>query len=284
MACGGLSPLWPATAWRRRPHKLLKLSTTPGPSWSRRAATGQSAGKSAHSKEIDQPIRIFVSQRLCGYRFIVNDIAAIVLAAGRSKRMGAFKPLLPFGETTVIESCLRNLRRGGVETIVVVLGHRREELQERLELSGVLFAVNPDPDGEMSDSIAFGVRKLPLDSKAVLITPADYPAAPAGVISQLIGEWQKGHLLVKPTWQERGGHPVLVDLKFRNQLLNLDPELGLKTLFDAHMDQVKRLPVNSNYIARDIDTWEDYAALHREVFGFLPPSPATVNSDGLEED
>jgi CTP:molybdopterin cytidylyltransferase MocA len=225
-----------------------------------------------------------VFQRLCGYRFIVNDIAAIVLAAGRSKRMGAFKPLLPFGETTVIESCLRNLRRGGVETIVVVLGHRREELQERLELSGVLFAVNPDPDGEMSDSIASGVRELPLDSKAVLITPSDYPAAPAGVVSQLIGEWQKGHLLVKPTWQERGGHPVLVDLKFRNQLLNLDPELGLKALFDTHMDQVKRLPVNSNYIARDIDTWEDYAALHREVFGFLPPSPATVNSADLEKD
>jgi CTP:molybdopterin cytidylyltransferase MocA len=203
----------------------------------------------------------------------VTDIAAIVLAAGRSERMGAFKPLLRFGETTVIESCLDNLRQGGVETIVVVLGHRGQELRDHLKTSGVLFAVNPDPDGEMSDSIASGLRELPLASKAVLITPADYPAAPAGVISQLIVEWKRGHLLVKPTWQERGGHPVLVDLSFRKQLLNLDSRLGMKALFDTHLDQVKRLPVNSNYVARDIDTWEDYAALHRDVFGVLPPSP-----------
>ncbi len=221
-----------------------------------------------------------MSRRLCGYRFIVKDIAAIVLAAGRSERMGAFKPLLPFGETTVIESCLQNLRLAGVETIVVVLGHRGEELREHLEMSGVLFAVNPNHDGEMSDSIASGVRELPLESKAILITPADYPAVPAGVISQLIVEWNGGHLLVKPTWQGRGGHPVLVDLSFRKQLLNLDSRLGMKALFDTHLDQVKRLPVNSNYIARDLDTWEDYAALHWEVFGLLPP--ATVNSAGAE--
>ena len=54
---------------------------------------------------------------------------AILLAAGRSERMGAFKPLLPFGETTVIHSCIDNLREAGVEDIVFVLGHRAEELQ-----------------------------------------------------------------------------------------------------------------------------------------------------------
>ncbi|MFL6229050.1 MAG: NTP transferase domain-containing protein, partial [Pyrinomonadaceae bacterium] len=55
-------------------------------------------------------------------------VAAILLAAGRSRRMGAFKPLLPFGATTVIESCINNLRGAGVAEIVVVLGHRAEEL------------------------------------------------------------------------------------------------------------------------------------------------------------
>ncbi len=205
----------------------------------------------------------------------MKDIAAIVLAAGRSERMGAFKPLLPFGETTVIESCLQNLREGGVETVVVVLGHRGEELRDHLATSGALFAVNLDPESEMSDSIACGVRELSQESKAVLITPADYPAVPSGVISQLIGEWKKGHRLVKPTWRGRGGHPVLVDLSFRNELLNLDSDLGMKSLFDNRMVQVKRLPVDSNNVARDIDTWEDYAALHREVFGVEPAIRAT---------
>src|SRR5918997_407267 len=76
-----------------------------------------------------------------------KSCTAILLAAGQSKRMGAFKPLLPFGNKTVIECCIDYLRDGGVETIVVVLGHRAEDI--RRQVSGVTFAVNPDPDSEM---------------------------------------------------------------------------------------------------------------------------------------
>ena len=199
-----------------------------------------------------------------------DDVAGIILAAGRSQRMGAFKPLLPFGDTTVIDSCLQNLRAGGVKTVILVVGHRADELREHLKNSGVVFAVNPDPQSEMSSSIACAVRELPKEAKALLITPVDHPAIPSKVVSQLIDEWGKGHGLVKPTWQGKGGHPVLIDLSFKDELLRLDSNLGLKALFDTHKDQVKRLPVDSIYIARDMDTWEDYAALHRDVFGKLP--------------
>jgi len=84
-------------------------------------------------------------------------------------------------------------------------------------------------------------------------------------------EWRNGALLVKPTWNERGGHPVLVDLSFRDELLTLEPQAGLKSFFRAHQEQVRRVAVASNYIARDMDTWDDYSALHREVFGVPPP-------------
>jgi CTP:molybdopterin cytidylyltransferase MocA len=204
----------------------------------------------------------------------VNDVAAIILAAGRSQRMGAFKPLLPFGDITVIDSCLQNLRAGGVETVIVVVGHRANELRNHLKGSQVVFAVNPEPESEMSSSIACAVRELPREAKAVLITPVDHPAVPPEVVSQLVDEWGKGHGLVKPIWQERGGHPVLIDLRFKDELLRLDSNLGLKALFDTHKDQVKRVPVHSNYIARDMDTWEDYAALHQDVFGVAPPARA----------
>ena len=107
----------------------------------------------------------------------------------------------------------RLLREGGVETIVVVLGHRADDLRKKL--SGVRFAVNPDPDSEMGASIAAGVRELPDDAEATLIALADHPAVPAAIVSTLIEEWTKGARLVIPTWQGRGGHPVLVDLSFR---------------------------------------------------------------------
>jgi molybdenum cofactor cytidylyltransferase len=181
--------------------------------------------------------------------------------------MGAFKPLLPFGDSTVVDSCVANLRDGGVETLVVVTGHNREQLQQHLSGSAVVLATNPDPGGEMSSSIACGVREVASQSGALVITPVDYPAVPAEVVSLLISAWKWGAMLVKPTWQGRGGHPVLIDMSFRDELLNLDPTKGLKGFFDAHMDQVTRLPVNSNYIARDLDTWDDYAALHKDVFG-----------------
>ena len=209
---------------------------------------------------------------LCGYLSIVEDIAAIVLAAGRSRRMGAFKPLLPFGAKTVIESCIEYLRAGGIQTIVVVLGQgsSAEELKQHLKYSRVIFAVNPDSTSEMSVSIACGLREIPKSAKAVVITPADHPAVPAEVVQMLIHEWKNGARLVMPTINRRGGHPVLVDLSFLDELLSLDTNRGLKGFFDAHQDHVSRMAVDSNYIARDMDTWDDYRALHQEVFGVLP--------------
>jgi len=185
--------------------------------------------------------------------------------------MGAFKPLLPFGDKTVIECCINVLREGGAETIVVVLGHRADDVRQKL--SGVTFAVNPDPDSAMGASIAAGVRELPSSAAATLIALADYPAVPARVVSSLLECWSEGAPIVVPTWQERGGHPVLIDLSFKSELLSLDASGGLKAFLDSHQSEVRRLPVDSPYIARDMDTWDDYSTLHKEVTGEAAPEP-----------
>lgn len=208
-----------------------------------------------------------------------NEVAAILLAAGHSRRMGAFKPLLPFGETTVIRSCILNLLTGGVEDIVAVLGHRADEIRESLkdlaDLSDLhlRFALNPEPESEMSASIACGVRELPSAVRAVLIALTDQPAIPAEIIKSVINQWRSGARLIIPEFQGRGGHPVLVDLAFREELLSLDPDRGLRSFFDKHKNQVRRVSVSSPFIARDMDTWEDYRALHEEIFGILPGGP-----------
>ena len=187
--------------------------------------------------------------------------------------MGAFKPLLPFGKKTVIEYCLDYLRDGGVDQIVVVLGHRADEI--RVHLNDVQVAINPDPDSEMGASIATGVRALPETTRAVVIALVDHPAVPAKIVSTLIEEWQNRHAhVVIPTWQGRGGHPVLVDLAYRKELENLtDPASGgLRQLFQTHASDVQRLPVASPFVARDMDTWDDYLALCEEAFGYPPPA------------
>ena len=185
--------------------------------------------------------------------------------------MGAFKPLLPFGRSTVIESCIANLRTGGVENLVIVVGHRHEELQAKLKNQDVVFAINPDPDSEMSVSIACGLNLINESAKALLISPVDLPAVPPEIVMQLITEWRAGARLLQPEHDGRGGHPVLIDLLYRQELLTLDPDQGLRGLFAAHREEVRRMPVASPYVAGDMDTWEDYRQLHQDVFG-VPPA------------
>src|ERR687894_245346 len=96
-----------------------------------------------------------------------KSCTAILLAAGQSRRMGAFKPLLPFGNKTVVECCIDYLREGGTRNIVVVLGHRADEIRGLIR--NVTIAINPDPNSEMGASIAAGIQALPETTKAVLI-------------------------------------------------------------------------------------------------------------------
>jgi molybdenum cofactor cytidylyltransferase len=214
----------------------------------------------------------------------MNNVVAILLAAGQSQRMGAFKPLLPFGETTVIRSCILTLRTGGIDDIVAVLGHRADEVKESLKDFTAFsnlhlrFALNPEPESEMSASIACGIRELSRETKAVLIALTDQPAIPAAVVRGLLDQWQSGNKLVIPEFEGRGGHPVLIDLSFREELLSLDPNLGLKAFFDAHGNEVRRFSLSSPYIARDMDTWDDYRALHKEVFGVLPRDTGSLKA------
>lgn len=197
----------------------------------------------------------------------MNDIAAILLAAGRSRRMGAFKPLLPFGERTVIECCINNLEAADIKDVIVVAGHRADDVREKLKDLEVSIVVNPEPDSEMGVSIARGVEQLPGNARAVIIALVDHPAVPPEVIRILIDEWRRGARLVQPAHDGRGGHPVLIDLAYRDDLLALDPQSGLHALFASHRDEVRRVPVESPYVARDMDTWEDYRRLHEDVFG-----------------
>jgi molybdenum cofactor cytidylyltransferase len=208
-------------------------------------------------------------------------VAAVLLAAGRSRRMGAFKPLLPFGAQTVIETCVNNLIAAGVGEVIVVVGHRAEEVRARLSHLPVRFAFNRESGSEMGVSIARGVEELsPGDdaagASAILIALADHPAVAAGEIEEVIAAHRRtGARLVVPVWEGRGGHPVLVGRSLRAALLNLDDMGGLRALFEGHAGEVLRLPVASPFVARDMDTWEDYRALHEEIFGVPPPVTQT---------
>lgn len=187
--------------------------------------------------------------------------------------MGAFKPLLPFGDKSVVSACVDNLLEGGARRVVVVVGHRADEIERELARyrTGVLTAFNEEAGSEMSVSIKRGIEAVGEDARGVLVALVDQPAVPASAVREVVAAWRETRAtLVIPTYDGRGGHPVLIDLSFRPKLLTLPPERGLRALFDEHRAEVLRLPLGSPYIVRDMDTWDQYAALHGEVFGRAP--------------
>ena len=187
--------------------------------------------------------------------------------------MGAFKPLLPFGDVSVVEACVANLRAAGAREVLVVVGHRAGEVRAALShLTHVRFAVNDDAGSEMGVSVARGVEAVSEDTEALLFALVDQPAVPHAAVRSLIEARRRtGARLVVPEWRGRGGHPVLVDMTFREELLRVAPQGGLRALFKAHRGEVLRVHAESPFVARDMDTWDDYVALHREVFGCTPP-------------
>ena len=185
-----------------------------------------------------------------------NAIGAVVAAAGLSSRMGAFKPLLPFDGATVIERCLANLRAAGASAIVVVTGHRAAELEARLRGSGAVLVHNPRyAETQMFDSLCLGLRALPEDCRAILLTPGDVPLVKPETVRALLAA-EAGFAC--PVCGGRRGHPVALDAAYRGALPAYDGEGGLRGAVTALGIPVTEVEVDDAGMPLDLDTPEDY--------------------------
>jgi molybdenum cofactor cytidylyltransferase len=189
-------------------------------------------------------------------------IWAVVLAAGESRRMGTQKLLLPFGETTVVEAVVRTAAASRAERTLVVIGADGQAVRNKLGTSVVEFAVNPDYRLGMLSSVQAGFRALPSDAEAAVIMLGDQPFLAPAVVDKVIGTYREtGKGIVIPTFQGRRGHPLLIDLKFREEVLALDPAEGLRGLMLARAGDIREVETGDANILRDMDTPEDYAGL-----------------------
>ncbi len=188
-------------------------------------------------------------------------IWAVILAAGESRRMGRQKLLLPFGDATVVEAVVRAALASDVDKAVAVLGADREAIRSKLERSGVAFAVNEKFSDGMLSSIQTGFRALPPEASAAVVMLGDQPFLPPSVVDAVVRGYReslKG--IVIPAFRTRRGHPVLIDLKYRDEILAFDPADGLRRLMCTHPEDIAEVEVDDANILRDLDTPEDYAA------------------------
>lgn len=189
----------------------------------------------------------------------MNEIWAIILAAGASTRMKSQKLLLPFNGITIIETVVENVARSVGSNIMVVLGSHSEEIKSAIENHKFHFCVNQNYMDGMLSSVICGFRDLPKEAKAALVFLGDQPQIPPKAAKLVINAWKKSKKgIVMPTFNGKRGHPVLIETRYKTEIENLDPEKGLRTLSEKYKNDVFEVECEIPEILRDIDTPAQY--------------------------
>ncbi len=201
-------------------------------------------------------------------RKIEKRISAILLGAGRSKRMGRDKLMLPWRGKTVFEHCLDTLLQSELEEVNVVLSGQSEAIRDRVNgfsasLGRRIKPVqNPCPGRGMSASIRRGLRNLAPGTQGVLIALGDQPLLKERTINALIRAFTAGEgKIIVPFYAGRKGNPVLFDRCYIGELLKLSGDVGGRSVIESHPEKIVRVRTRSEAVVRDIDTWEEYKKL-----------------------
>ena len=175
--------------------------------------------------------------------------------------MGRLKQLLPFGKSTVIGTCVSNLLASAASEVIVVLGHRADEISETVKTYDAKIVVNSEYLNGMSTSIAAGVNAVDKQAAAIMFSLVDQPIINTGIIDSVIDAWltsPEGKKIVIPFHKGKGGHPTIFDSSLRDELVTLDPAAGLRELKERQADEVLYLPVDDPCVVEDMNYQEDY--------------------------
>jgi molybdenum cofactor cytidylyltransferase len=189
----------------------------------------------------------------------MREVWAIILAAGESKRMGSPKMLLTFNGKTMIENVISNVTESKINKIMVVLGAYRDLLTDHIGRLSVKYCFNDNYKEGMLSSVQCGFRNLPSDYKAVLVFQGDQPFITSNTIDKVLDSYlssDKG--IVIPVYKNKRGHPLLIDIKYRDEIEKLSPGNGLNSLAHNFTDDVLEVDINESGILRDFDTYEEY--------------------------
>lgn len=192
---------------------------------------------------------------------VQRSVGAIVLAAGMSTRMGQHKVVMPWdGRRTIIEQIVEQLILARVDHIAVITGHHAPDVQRLVQRQGVETVYNAKyQSGEMLSSLKAGLKAMPAHISAALIVLGDQPRIQARIVNQVaMGYAESSKKIVAPSFQMRRGHPILIDRRLWPEIIDLPDNGSLRTVMNAHREQIGYVNVDTDSVLRDVDTPEDY--------------------------
>jgi molybdenum cofactor cytidylyltransferase len=190
------------------------------------------------------------------------QIAAIVLAAGRSTRMGAANKLLAdIAGSPMVRRVAEVALASRARPVLVVTGHQAGEVRAALAGLDVGYVANPDYAQGLSTSLKVGIAAVPAAADGALVLLGDMPRITAGHVDRLIEAFaaEQGRCIVVPVHQGRRGNPVLWPPAFFAEMLELEGDAGARKLLAAHADQVREVDLGTDAVFMDVDTPEALA-------------------------
>lgn len=197
---------------------------------------------------------------------------AVILAAGFSSRMGAFKPVLPLGDEAVIARLLRVIKEAGIKQIAVVTGHNREELQPYIETAGVggvsqvVEVFNSRFEEGMFTSMQVGTATMSENLDGFFIIPVDCPLITSEVLTALMESFDPDKFSVA-CYRGKKGHPLLIPAKFRQEIIDHGGKNGLKAITDRDLSLMQRIETGFEGVVMDMDTPEAYEEIKEYLAG-----------------
>ncbi len=195
-----------------------------------------------------------------------RNVAAIVLAAGRSTRMGGPNKLLAeIDGKKLVRIVAEQALASKASEVIVVTGHQADLIEQALKGLKVKFARNPDFAGGLASSVKAGISAVPANADGALVCLGDMPLISARLIDQLIETFapDRGHLIALPVSDGRRGNPVLWSRRFFRELMTLDGDIGARHLIAKHAEAVAEVPVEGDSAFLDIDTPQALEAARR---------------------
>ncbi len=189
--------------------------------------------------------------------------------------MGRLKALLPWGGLTLVEHQVNCLIDAGVAEVVVVLGHRAEEVVPYVKGRSVRYVVNADYRQGKTTSIKAGLRAISSDADAILLLAVDQPRTKDIVAQVIRAHMEKKAIITSPRYQGHGGHPLIFSAALKPELeRTTEDRQGIREVFQSHRHEVNEVCIDDPIIRLDLNTPQSYEEAMRR-FGMtaesLPP-------------
>ncbi len=213
----------------------------------------------------DTDARSLPRARAAGRPAVPRPVAAVVLAAGQSTRMAPYNKLLIADRAgkPMIARVVDNVLSCQARPVLVVTGHRGEDIRAALAGRPVTFVEAPDHAAGLSASLKAGIAALPAEVAAALVCLGDMPLVTGRVLDRILTAYDpdEGRAIVLPTHQGRAGNPVLWDRAFFAEILSLTGDTGARSLLRRHAEQVAEVEAGDDSVLRDFDTVDSLATL-----------------------